>query len=72
LVTLIIFGEAYKLRSSSLCHLFQPPAISSLHVQIFSSALSSQEPSIYVLSWSERLSFTPIQKTGKVMFFNIF
>jgi len=30
LITLIIFGEAYKLRSSSLCSLFQAPATSSL------------------------------------------
>jgi hypothetical protein len=30
LVTVIIFGEAYNLWSSSLCHLLQPPANSSL------------------------------------------
>jgi hypothetical protein len=30
LITLIIFGEAYKLCSSSLCSLIQPPATSSL------------------------------------------
>jgi hypothetical protein len=30
LIILILFGEAYKLRSSSLCSLFQPPATSSL------------------------------------------
>jgi len=30
LITLIEFGEAYKLRSSSLCSLLQSPATSSL------------------------------------------
>jgi hypothetical protein len=30
LITLIIFSEAYKLQSSSLCSLLQPPATSSL------------------------------------------
>jgi hypothetical protein len=29
LITLKIFGEAYKLWSSSLCNLLQPPATSS-------------------------------------------
>jgi hypothetical protein len=43
LVTLIIFGKIYKLCSSSLCSLHQPPATSSL-VQIFSSASCYQTP----------------------------
>jgi hypothetical protein len=29
-ITVTIFGEVYKLRSSSLCNLFQPPATSFL------------------------------------------
>jgi hypothetical protein len=48
LIILIILGEEYKLRSSSLCSFLD---LSSLHpssVQIFSSAHCSQTPSIYV------------------------
>jgi len=41
LISLIIFDEVYKLRSSSLCSLLQPPTTSSW-MQIFSSAPSSQ------------------------------
>jgi len=46
LITLIIFGEAYKLRRSSLCSLLQPPVTSSLSVPtillstLFSNILS--------------------------------
>jgi len=39
LITQIIFGEAYKLRSSSLCNLFQPPT-TSFSVQILSAPCS--------------------------------
>jgi hypothetical protein len=43
LITLITFVEAYKLWSSSLCSLLQPPATSSiLHPNILLSTLSSR------------------------------
>jgi len=48
LITLLICGKVYKLQSSSLYSLLQPPATSS-QVQIFSSAPCSQIPSIHVL-----------------------
>jgi len=49
LITLTVFGKAYKLRSSSLCNLLRPPAISSLLGPVSSSAPCSQTPEIYVL-----------------------
>jgi hypothetical protein len=47
--TLIIFCEAYKLWSSSLCSLLHSPATSSLLRLIFSSAVGTQKPSVCVL-----------------------
>jgi len=42
LITLIIFGDVYKLRSSSLCCLLHPTATSCLLCPKFSSAPCSQ------------------------------
>jgi hypothetical protein len=49
LITLITFGEAYRLWISLLCSLHQSPATSFLLCPIFSSTPCSQIPSIYVL-----------------------
>jgi hypothetical protein len=49
LMTQIIFGEAYKLRSSLLCSLLQPPAISSLLGPNIYSAPYFQTSLTYVL-----------------------
>jgi hypothetical protein len=48
LIILIILGEEYKLRSSSICSFLQPPITSSLFDPIFSSALCSQKTSLCV------------------------
>jgi len=48
LVTLIKFGEAYKLRSSLLCSIPQPPITFSLLGPIFFSAPCSQTTSVCV------------------------
>jgi hypothetical protein len=48
LITLIIFGDEYKLQISPLYCFLQPPVTSSL-VQIFPSAPCCQTPSVYVL-----------------------
>jgi len=62
LITLTIFGEVYKLRSSSLCSLLQPPATSSLLCpNILLSTLFSNIPQSTSFPWCQRLSFIPIQ-----------
>jgi hypothetical protein len=45
LITLTIFGEEYRLRSSSLCSFLHNPSSS---LQISSSTLCSQKLSVYV------------------------
>jgi hypothetical protein len=48
LTTLIILGEEFKLRSSSLCSFSNLLSLHPSLVQIFSSTLCSQTPSVYV------------------------
>jgi len=48
---LITWGEAQKLRSSSLCSLFQSPAKPPSQIQIFSSAFRPQISSILVTAF---------------------
>jgi hypothetical protein len=68
-ITLLIFGEAYMLWSSSLCSLLQFPSTSSW-VQIFSSASCSQALAIYILPLlvmhytGDCISVTPVQRTS--------
>jgi len=56
LITLIIFGEAHKFWSSSLCRLLQPPATSSLlGPNIFLSILSSNTLNyVFPLVWETK------------------
>jgi len=61
-------GEAYNLWSSSLCSHFQPSVTSFLSL---SSAPCPHTLSIYFLHLVWSSNFTPIQKTGKIIFLNI-
>jgi hypothetical protein len=60
-VTIIISGEAYKLRSSSLCSLLLPPSTSSLLRIIFSQhpVLKHLQSTCMFFPWYEWPSFTP-------------
>jgi hypothetical protein len=57
LIFLIILGEEYILRSSSLCSFLQLPITSSLFGQTFSSAPCSQTPSVYILPLRSETKF---------------
>jgi hypothetical protein len=66
-ITLITFGKAYKLWSSSLCSLLQPPATSSLLGPNNPSALFSDTLSLYsALNVRDQLSH-PYKTTSKII-----
>jgi hypothetical protein len=70
LITLIIFGEVYKLRSSSLCSLLQPPATSSLLGPniLFSTLFSNTLNLCSSLSVRDQVSHQhPYKTTRKIM-----
>jgi hypothetical protein len=52
-----IFDEVHKLRSSSLCNFLQPSQFHFSSVQIFSSAPSSQIPTVFVLPAIPEVNF---------------
>jgi hypothetical protein len=56
LIILVTLGEECKLWSS-LCHFLHSPVT---YIQIFTSAPSSQTPSIYVLPVELQIIFTPV------------
>jgi len=72
LVALTIFGEAYKLRSSSLCGLLQLPAtFSLLGPNILRSTLFSHNlNTCYSLRMRDQVSH-PYKTTGKIMVYCI-
>jgi hypothetical protein len=68
LVTLIILGEVYKLKSSLLCTLLQPPATSFLFGPniLFSSLFSHTLNLCSALSLRDEVSHT-YKRTGKII-----
>jgi hypothetical protein len=67
LITLIIFGEVHKLRSSSLCRLLQPPATSTL---LGPNILSPKHPVLWqsLSLWETELK----RKENNFIRFNIY
>jgi hypothetical protein len=60
LITLTIFGEEYRLLSSSLCNILHDPSSSLSGPNIFLNTLL-KNPQCMFLSQRERPSFAPIQ-----------
>jgi hypothetical protein len=67
LVTLIIFGEQYKLQCSLMSCFLEPPFTSPILDTNTVPATCYQTPPICILPWFKIPSFIPTQKTGKVM-----
>jgi len=71
-ITLIIFIEAYKSWSSSLCSLLQYPATSSLlGPDILLGTLLSKHPQAVLLPSCEEPSYTPIQNKNSRYFLEL-
>jgi hypothetical protein len=73
LITLMVYGEAYKLWSSSLCSLIQPPTTSSI---LGSNSVSApcQTPPVYVLPlvWETKFHTHTTQQVKLVLYVLIF
>jgi hypothetical protein len=67
LIILILLGEEYKSRSSSLCRFLHPLVTSSLFGPISSSASCSQTPSVYVSPFVRDQISHPYRTTGKII-----
>ena len=66
-LTTRICGEEYRSLSSSLCSFLHSPVTSSLLSPNILNSLLSKHPQPTFLPQCERPSFTPIQKTGKII-----
>jgi hypothetical protein len=63
LIILITLGKGYKSHSSTLCSVLHPPITHPSSVQIFSSALCYETPSVYVPPLISEIKLIPIQNS---------